>query len=97
MRPGSRLMPSVPDLSEEEFDLIAATLGVTDKGRAFLRMHAERSRSCSIDDPRVAMREGLRGQLGVGTAGDEHLIAAFPPQELTAMSACIAQAPPELR
>src|SRR3546814_16106036 len=84
-------MPSVPDLSEEEFDLIAATLGVTDKGRAFLRMHAERSRSCSIDDLRVVMREELREQLGVATAGAEHIHAEFLRTELKEMSACIAQ------
>src|SRR3546814_5717635 len=78
-------MPSVPDLSEEEFDLIAATLGVTDKGRAFLRMHAERSRSCSIDDLRVVMREELREQLGVATSGAEHIHAEFLRKELQEM------------
>src|SRR3546814_17161323 len=59
-------------------------------------MHAERSRSCSIDDLRVVMREELREQLGVATAGAEHIHAEFLRKELQEMSACIAQARTEI-
>src|SRR3546814_1375697 len=59
-------------------------------------MPSERSRSCSIDDLRVVMREELREQLGVATAGAEHIHAEFLRKELQEMSACIAQARTEI-
>ena len=89
-------MDELPRLTAAEFEAIETALRATGKGRAFLRMQAERLRAVGVAEMRGMLREELRAQLGQASESTEQAHIRILRQELQEMSACIQQTRQEI-